>query len=60
MKRAVFVLLALGMVLMARAEKKSQSLSTGSLPAAHAESVKDEKKSEGWFSEQIKKVESKS
>jgi hypothetical protein len=55
-KRAVFVLLAGGMVLVARAEEKSQSLAPGSLPAAHAESVKDEKKSDGWFLGQIKKA----
>jgi TPR repeat protein len=58
-KRAVIVLLALGLVLVARAEEKSQSLTPGSLPAAQTLSVKDVKESDGWFLSQIKKVESK-
>jgi len=58
-KRTVFVLLALGMVLVARADEKPPRLSVGSLPAAQTLSVKDVKESDGWFEGQIKKVESK-
>ena len=59
MKRAVFVLLTLGMVLVGRADEKPPRLSVGALPATQTLSVKEANESEGWFSEQIKKVESK-
>jgi TPR repeat protein len=55
-KRAVFVLLALGMVLFARADEKPPRLSVGALPAAQTLSVKDVKESEGWFLGQINKA----
>jgi len=58
-KRAVIVLLALGLVLVARADEKPPRLSVASLPAAQTLSVKDVKESDGWFAGQIKKLESK-
>ena len=58
-KRAVFVLLVLGMVFVGLADEKPPRLSVGSLPAAQTLSVKDEKRSDGWFLGQIRKVESK-